>query len=364
MRIAFYAPLKAPDHPVPSGDRRMARLLTAALRQAGHDVIPASGLRAYEGRGDTAAQDAIRTQAGAEVGRIVDSLDVDLWFTYHLYHKAPDWIGPAVCRAKGIPYWVAEASFAPKQNTGPWASGHAAVEQALKQAAGVFQLNPEDRDCIAPLLPPAARIVDLPPFLDIRPFMAEPPAKRALADRFDLPADTPWLITVAMMRAGDKARSYRLLAEATKSLGTNDYAHLIVGDGAAAADIREAFASDTRARFLGQLPEETVHALLGAADLFAWPGLNEAYGLAILEAQAAGLPVVSAARPGIANMVRDGETGMLAAEGDAAAFAAALAALLDNPDRRRAMGRAAADRVRARHSQEAAAATLDRELCR
>ena len=36
MRIAFYAPLKPPDHPVPSGDRRMARLLMAALATAGH----------------------------------------------------------------------------------------------------------------------------------------------------------------------------------------------------------------------------------------------------------------------------------------------------------------------------------------
>jgi hypothetical protein len=35
MRIAFYAPLKAPDHPVPSGDRTIARLLLAALKQGG-----------------------------------------------------------------------------------------------------------------------------------------------------------------------------------------------------------------------------------------------------------------------------------------------------------------------------------------
>ena len=38
MRIAFYAPLKSPNHPVPSGDRLMARLLIAALQRAGHDV--------------------------------------------------------------------------------------------------------------------------------------------------------------------------------------------------------------------------------------------------------------------------------------------------------------------------------------
>ena len=46
MEIAFYAPLKPPGHPVPSGDRRMARGLMAALGAAGHRVVLASALRA------------------------------------------------------------------------------------------------------------------------------------------------------------------------------------------------------------------------------------------------------------------------------------------------------------------------------
>jgi hypothetical protein len=45
MRIGFYAPLKPPDHPVPSGDRRIARLFVEALRLAGHMPFVASHLR-------------------------------------------------------------------------------------------------------------------------------------------------------------------------------------------------------------------------------------------------------------------------------------------------------------------------------
>ena len=52
MRIAFYAPLKPPDHPVPSGDRRVAQLLLAALRRAGHEPVLASRFRSFEGQGD------------------------------------------------------------------------------------------------------------------------------------------------------------------------------------------------------------------------------------------------------------------------------------------------------------------------
>ena len=56
MRVAFYAPLKPPDHPVPSGDRSMARLLIRALELAGHEVGLASRLRSRDTDGDPARQ--------------------------------------------------------------------------------------------------------------------------------------------------------------------------------------------------------------------------------------------------------------------------------------------------------------------
>ena len=56
MRVAFYAPLKPPDHPVPSGDRRMARLLIQALGLAGHEVEIAARLRSWNARPDPARQ--------------------------------------------------------------------------------------------------------------------------------------------------------------------------------------------------------------------------------------------------------------------------------------------------------------------
>ena len=71
LNIAFYAPLKAPGHPVPSGDRLMARMLVACMARAGHLVTVVSDLRAYVGDAADAAGWA-RVQAGAagEVVRI------------------------------------------------------------------------------------------------------------------------------------------------------------------------------------------------------------------------------------------------------------------------------------------------------
>src|SRR5580704_10685344 len=129
MRIAFYAPLKPPDHPVPSGDRRVARLFLAALRHAGHQPFLVSRLRSFDATGDPARQARLARQGNRIAERLIacwrqaPHTAPGLWFTYHLYYKAPDWIGPMVAAALGIPYVVAEASFAMKRADGPWALG-------------------------------------------------------------------------------------------------------------------------------------------------------------------------------------------------------------------------------------------------
>ena len=57
-RIAFYAPMKSPNHPVPSGDREMARGVMKALadKSRGYEVALVSEFRCYDGKGDVAVQ--------------------------------------------------------------------------------------------------------------------------------------------------------------------------------------------------------------------------------------------------------------------------------------------------------------------
>ena len=134
MRIAFYAPLKPPTHGTPSGDRRVAGLLMDALERVAEHIELVSTFRSFDGDGDRARQEALRGQGEALAQRLVAgwraapaALRPDLWFTYHVYYKAPDWLGPAVSAALGIPYVIAEASYAEKRAGGatsvPTASG-------------------------------------------------------------------------------------------------------------------------------------------------------------------------------------------------------------------------------------------------
>jgi glycosyltransferase involved in cell wall biosynthesis len=94
------------------------------------------------------------------------------------------------------------------------------------------------------------------------------------------------------------------------------------------------------------------------ADVFVWPAVNEAYGMVLLEAQAFGCPVVAGAYGGVASVVRNAETGLLTSPGDATAFARAVTALRDAPDRRRALGAAARRFVAGERGLEQASARL------
>src|ERR1051325_2485204 len=199
MRIAFYAPLKQADHPVPSGDREIARLLLAALRRAGHEPFVASRMRSFDGAGDAEHQARIAALSQRTAERLLrrwleqPEAAPELWFTYHLYYKAPDWLGPPVSAALGIPYVVAEASYAAKRATGPWADGHRAVERALRRADAVIGLNSADRDGVLPLLRDPGRWVALPPFLDMAVYPARESCTAGGASR---------LISGAMMGHG------------------------------------------------------------------------------------------------------------------------------------------------------------------
>jgi glycosyltransferase involved in cell wall biosynthesis len=367
MRIAFHAPMKPPDHPVPSGDRRVARLFVAALRHAGHRVEIASRLRSR----DDATVPGRQARLAALGDRLADRLirrwraeparRPDLWFTYHLYHKAPDLVGPRVAAAFDLPYVVAEASHAPKRRTGPWADGFARAEAALRQAAAVIAVTAVDAEGLAPVVP-AGRLHRIAPFLDVAPYVAAAARRAELRARWWGDAPGPWLLAVGMMRDGDKARSFERLAKALDRLGEMPWRLAVVGDGPARDTVLARF-DRARLRYLGARPPDQVAELYAAADLYVWPAVNEAYGMAILEAQATGLPVVAGRTGGVPDIVRDGVTGLLVPPPDAPdhvdRLAGAVRLLLHDRRRREEMAEAALRTAAHAHGFDAAAADLD-----
>jgi glycosyltransferase involved in cell wall biosynthesis len=335
-RVAFYAPMKSPDSPVPSGDREMARNLMTAIAAQGDTVELASSLRLYDKTGDTRFQTQLHEAAEREAERLVTELPTNtaLWVTYHNYYKAPDLLGPRVSAARGIPYVQLESTRATSRLTGPWAGFAKAAHNACDAADVIFYHTANDLITLERERFGLQKLIELPPFL---------PAE-------DLPeassCDGP-VLTVAMMRHGDKLASYEILAQ-TLAHVEGQWALNIVGDGPARPEVEAMMARfGSKVRFLGQLDRAAVQMCYDTASILLWPGVNEAYGMIYLEAQASGIPVVAQDRPGVRDVLLPStypttETGP-------AGLAAHLQSLLSDHTRRLKTGAEARAYVAARH---------------
>lgn len=366
MRVLLHTPLKPPDSPTPSGDREMARGFARLLGSLGHRVVMPAASRVAAGVPPASAHLGLERRARAQAARLIARWRAlpaghperfDLWFTYHCYYRKPDWLGPIVTRALDIPYVLAEASHAPRRAYGPTRLGHRAVERALAAADLVVTVNPRDMAGVKARLRPGGHQVRLPPFIDSAPFAAA--GRRRSAN------DVPVLLTVAMMRQRDKLESYRVLARALALLQDRPWRAVLVGDGPARGEVEAAMAPlGERVCFAGAIARDGLPKIYAAADLYLWPAINEAYGMAFLEAQAAGLPVVAGRTGGVPAVVAHGITGLLTPIGEAPAFADAVARLLDAPGERARFAGAARHRIAAVHDEQAAARALAAALRR
>lgn len=357
--IAFYAPLKSPDHPIPSGDREIARLMMRALRLAGYSVTLVSEVISYQKRPSQALYDKRRADVAAEEERIArlwqtdPGAVADIWFTYHPYCKSPDWLGPGLSQRFDIPYVTAEACRTNQGGADDWLKGSSAVQDAVRQADANFVLKDSDWHYLETLLPDMETAIRIPPFIDLSQQPRRSGKRRP-------PNKPPVILAAGMMRPGAKARSYQWLAQALERVMDLDWTLVVAGDGPERDTIagQLKFAGDERIRFLGSVAHEDMFGLMDRSDLFLWPGVGEAIGLVYLEAQSRGLPVAAFETAGVPLVVDSGVGGLLSEAENVTALSRSVRKLLNDAALRDQLGERGHDYVRDRHDVSAVARTL------
>jgi glycosyltransferase involved in cell wall biosynthesis len=361
--VAFYAPIKPPDHHIPSGDRLIAQNIFKALEMSGVNVELASRYIAYSKRHDETilvqkkqgAEDEAEILLKAYTSR-APALRPQIWLTYHPYCKAPDWIGPIVSKALNIPYVTIEAAKTGQGGAEDlWKPWREEAQAGIRQADLHLVFKPTDEQYLCELLGSQEKLVPFSPFIDAENIdLAQPMELPQHWDR-----NTPVLITTGMMRKGKKLDNFHILAKALTNLGA-DFNLIVVGGGPEEMAVRQAFSSldEGQIHWTGMVEHSDVLRWMRSSDVFIWPGWKEPIGMVYLEAQLQELPVLAYKSMGVPLVVANNETGLLAPEDDLRTLKDNTIKLLQDAHLRNTMGKKGRIKVLTEHGIQAASNRL------
>jgi phosphatidylinositol alpha-1,6-mannosyltransferase len=271
-------------------------------------------------------------------------------------------LGPRLARPYGLVLHGAEVTVPGRLPASRRLLGHVLRGADVVVAAGGYPAAEGERAAGRPL-----PLTVVPPGIDHERFRPLGPEEKAKARaRLGLPESGRLVVSVSRL-VPRKGMDVLVRAAARLAPSRPDLTVAIGGGGRDRARLHRLVAETAApVRLLGRVPDADIPDLYGCADVFAmlcrnrWAGLEqEGFGIVFLEAAACGVPAVAGDSGGAAEAVVDGETGYVASDPtDVDAVGAAIAALLDDPERRRTMGEAARRRAGSDLSYDVLAARL------
>lgn len=348
VRIAFFAPHKPIDHPLPSGDLVIGRTLHNFLQTQGHELLIASRTRLRNITAKPLKWPGLVPEFQRTLKRVRD-FNPDIWLTYHSYHKSPDLLGPYISARLGIPYAIYQGIFATKyrRNLKTW-PGYMLNKHALLHADHVFANKEKDYLNLTRIILPQ-KLSRTHVGIDVQQFHHSVDGAEEVRRKHHLEGRQV-ILSTAMLREDVKAESISDLIAAFAPLKEKypQTVLLIAGDGEARSRLQNLAAqkAGNSILFLGRVKRDELYKYYSAADIFAYPGINEALGMVYLEAQCCGLPVVAYSTSGPKEAVAHGKTGLLSPEGDIPSMTANIEKLLHDSELRSIMAEAAPIRIK------------------
>ena len=366
MKIAYYMPFKPLGHANPSGDLITGTEIYDYLRGAGHQCELASELRCRW----IYYRPALWPQFLGEQRRIVRQgrrHRPDLWLTYHSYYKAPDLLGCLCAHRLQIPYIIFQGIYSTKKRkklkTLP---GFYLNRRCLVGADLVFTNKKRDRRNLLRLLP-EQKVCYIPPGIHSARFTFDARAREELRARWNIEGETV-ILSAAMFRPGVKTRGLRLVIESCARLAAQQHniRLVIAGDGSSRDELHR-LADEllpNRVLFAGRIQRDELYRYYSAADIFAFPGIEESLGMVYLEAQSCGLPVVAYSDWGGSETVIPEQTGLLTSSHNPEMFTENIGRLIADRPFSRQLGGQGAAHIRDRHELRDGYSHLEAQLHR
>ena len=338
----------------------MARMLFCALERAEFEVELVSKYISYSKRHQQEHMDARIKGAHEEAEKIIArwndaNTKPDLWFCYHPYDKSPDWLGMEICTQLKIPMVTAEPCKTGQGPNGEWVPWREESQRGIAMAAMNIVMTRSDKAYLSTFIDDD-KVAWMSPFIERD--LLQPAAD------FDAPALWPTgngvkLLSVGMMRPGAKIESYKVLANSQQKIRHLNWSLVIAGGGPGMEEVRDLFSwADERVVFAGERTADEIISLMAAADVLAWPGCREAYGMVYLEAACFGVPTIALDNMGVPLVVKHERTGLLANPEEENGYANALERIITEPELRNLLGTGAKNFALEERSGKEAASKL------
>ncbi|MGW8195609.1 MAG: glycosyltransferase family 4 protein [Desulforhopalus sp.] len=354
MNIAYYMPFKPLGHANPSGDLVTGTELHNYLSGRGHDIDLVSRLRCrwiyYR------PPELFRLlQEKRRLCKRYRSTPPDLWLTYHSYYKAPDLLGASCTRNNHIPYVIFQGIYSTKRRKQfKSLPGFLLNRWVLQTATHVFTNKHRDFINLRRLLE-ETRVSYIPPGIHPSMFRFSMAWRQELRQTWRV-SDATVVMTAAMMRPGVKTAGLLQVIDSCAALRRHGVNILLVvaGSGSNREDLERQARGllGQRVIFTGKIPRKELYRYYSAADVFAFPGIEESLGMVYLEAQSCGLPVVAFGDWGGGEAVEQGLTGFLSPAAAPAEFTANIKRLAEDRPLRRRLSEAAVIHIRSKHDLE------------
>jgi glycosyltransferase involved in cell wall biosynthesis len=344
-------PFKPMDHANPSGDLVTGTELHNYLAGRGHTITLASNLRCRW----IYYRPLTLLRLAKEKNRILRKNrenKPDLWLSYHSYYKAPDLLGSICSKQLGVPYVIFQGIYSTKRRkqlkTLP---GFLLNRKVLRAADHVFTNKRRDLINLKRLLPENC-LSYIAPGIQPRLFEFSDTYRKKFRQSWAI-GDETVIMTAAMMRPGVKTDGVSTVIQSCSELARRGLPLrlIVAGDGSCRQQLERQAAEllPNRALFLGKIPRQELYQYYSAADIFAFPGIEESLGMVYLEAQSCKLPVVAYQDWGGQEAVVHGQTGLLSPASQPALFTKHIQQLIEETVKRRKLAETAGEHIRCNH---------------
>ena len=364
MDIAYYMPFMPFGHKNPSGDLVTGTELFNYLAGKEYAIELVSELRCRW----IYYQPQVWHRYLDEKRRILKKYQdkkPDVWLSYHSYYKAPDLLGSSCSKALDIPYVIFQGIYSTKRRkklkTLP---GFLLNRKVLLSADQVITNKKRDLKNLKRLIS-KDRLTYIAPGITPDSFVFSTEARNTLRRKWN-PKSKPIIMTAAMFRPGVKTEGLMQVIKSCAQLAgkKRQFSLWIGGDGACRNELQKSADEllPGKVRFLGKIPRHEMYRYYSAADIFAFPGIEESLGMVYLEAQSCNLPVVAYGDWGGGEAIIHNQTGLLSSADEQSGFTENIDRLLKDNELRVKFGQNGTGHIRSHHDLQQNYTVLEDKL--